>query len=304
MEHRSDAYIWRASRGLERVMDHFGTPLGEGPARGPIEVAIGALEDESASFEDFFARERDRLFGLLVLVTGDRHEAEDLAQDAFVVAWERWDRVGTGCGRASSRPGCTRVGAGGLLGQDLATKAAVARAGVIGVPAAPCCACWPSPTSAGGAGIPTPRRDRPASRRSRDPWLPAERPTGLGRTHGGSPCSVWTPRRQGPGGGSAQDARRAQRERRGDGLMFDAIKERREFNFKRLRDMAQREGLEVRWVNWVKLNGSTGRRRIAFVIREGPRSVVIGEAPTVSRAWEWFRGWLEGRRWGPADGGV
>jgi hypothetical protein len=86
--------------------------------------------------------------------------------------------------------------------------------------------------------------------------------------------------------------------------MFDAIKERREFNFKRLRDMAQREGLEVRWVNWVKLNGSTGRRRIAFVIREGPRSVVIGEAPTVSRAWEWFRGWLEGRRWGPADGGV
>jgi RNA polymerase sigma-70 factor (ECF subfamily) len=93
--HRSDAYIWRASRGLERVMDHFGTPLGEGPAPGPIEVAIGALEDQSASFEDFFARERDRLFGLLVLVTGDRHEAEDLAQDAFVVAWERWDRVGT-----------------------------------------------------------------------------------------------------------------------------------------------------------------------------------------------------------------
>ena len=93
--HRSDAYIWRASRGLERVMNHFGTPSGEGPARGPVEVAMGALEDESASFEDFFARERDRLFGLLVLVTGDRHEAEDLAQDAFVAAWERWDRVRT-----------------------------------------------------------------------------------------------------------------------------------------------------------------------------------------------------------------
>ena len=63
--------------------------------RGPVEAAVGALEDESASFEDFFARERDRLFGLLVLVTGDRHEAEDLAQDAFVATWERWDRVGT-----------------------------------------------------------------------------------------------------------------------------------------------------------------------------------------------------------------
>jgi RNA polymerase sigma-70 factor (ECF subfamily) len=74
-------------------MDHFGTPPREGSVRGPVEVAVGALEDESASFEDFFARERDRLFGLLVLITGDRHEAEDLAQDAFVATWERWDRV-------------------------------------------------------------------------------------------------------------------------------------------------------------------------------------------------------------------
>jgi RNA polymerase sigma-70 factor (ECF subfamily) len=77
-------------------MDHFGTPSVERPAREPVEVAAGALVDESASFEDFFSRERDRLFGLLVLVTGDRHEAEDLAQDAFVVTWERWDRVSTG----------------------------------------------------------------------------------------------------------------------------------------------------------------------------------------------------------------
>jgi RNA polymerase sigma-70 factor (ECF subfamily) len=76
-------------------MDHFGTPPGEGPVRGSVEIALDASVDESASFEDFFARERDRLFGLLVLVTGDRHEAEDLAQDAFVATWERWDRVGT-----------------------------------------------------------------------------------------------------------------------------------------------------------------------------------------------------------------
>jgi RNA polymerase sigma-70 factor (ECF subfamily) len=76
-------------------MDRFGTPSREGPARGPVKVAMGALEDEYASFEEFFAREADRLFGLLVLVTGDRHEAEDLAQDAFVATWERWDRVRT-----------------------------------------------------------------------------------------------------------------------------------------------------------------------------------------------------------------
>jgi DNA-directed RNA polymerase specialized sigma24 family protein len=76
-------------------MDHFGTPSGEGPVRGPVEVALDDLVDESATFEDFLACERDRLFGLLVLVTGDRHEAEDLAQEAFVATLERWDRVGT-----------------------------------------------------------------------------------------------------------------------------------------------------------------------------------------------------------------
>jgi RNA polymerase sigma factor (sigma-70 family) len=47
----------------------------------------------AASFQDFFEVERDRLYGLLALVTGDRSEAEDLAQDAFVAVWERWDRV-------------------------------------------------------------------------------------------------------------------------------------------------------------------------------------------------------------------
>lgn len=59
---------------------------------GHTEVNAEAAE-AAASFEDFFELERDRLFGLLVLVTGDRHEAEELAQDAFVRIWERWDRV-------------------------------------------------------------------------------------------------------------------------------------------------------------------------------------------------------------------
>lgn len=46
-------------------------------------------------FEIFFADHRDGLFGALWLVTRDRHEAEDLAQDAFLKVWERWDRVGS-----------------------------------------------------------------------------------------------------------------------------------------------------------------------------------------------------------------
>src|SRR5262245_37974466 len=46
-------------------------------------------------FEEFFEAERDRLFGLLFLVTTDRSEAEEIAQDAFLAVWERWDRVHT-----------------------------------------------------------------------------------------------------------------------------------------------------------------------------------------------------------------
>jgi len=46
-----------------------------------------------SNFDDFFAEHRIGLFGALWLVTRDRHEAEELAQDAFVKVWERWDRV-------------------------------------------------------------------------------------------------------------------------------------------------------------------------------------------------------------------
>lgn len=65
-------------------------PLGATSLRRPdLTLETGTAD----SFEDFFEAERDRLFGLLVLVTGDRDEAEELAQDAFVAVWERWDRV-------------------------------------------------------------------------------------------------------------------------------------------------------------------------------------------------------------------
>jgi RNA polymerase sigma-70 factor (ECF subfamily) len=49
--------------------------------------------EASAGFEAFFEAEHARLYRALCLVTRNRHEAEDLMQDAFVRVWERWDRV-------------------------------------------------------------------------------------------------------------------------------------------------------------------------------------------------------------------
>src|SRR2546422_1331093 len=58
--------------------------------------ATGSMEDgrmAGEGFEAFYEAERDGLFGALVLITGNRHEAEEIAQDAFLALWERWDRV-------------------------------------------------------------------------------------------------------------------------------------------------------------------------------------------------------------------
>jgi RNA polymerase sigma-70 factor (ECF subfamily) len=47
------------------------------------------------TFEEFFETERGRLFGAIYLMTGSVEEAEEIVQDAFLVVWERWDRVRT-----------------------------------------------------------------------------------------------------------------------------------------------------------------------------------------------------------------
>jgi RNA polymerase sigma-70 factor (ECF subfamily) len=44
-------------------------------------------------FDAFFEAEKDQLYRALCLVTRNRHEAEDLTQEAFVRVLERWDRV-------------------------------------------------------------------------------------------------------------------------------------------------------------------------------------------------------------------
>ena len=55
-----------------------------------LERVSGAL-----AFELFFEGERRHLFRALFLMTGSVHEAEEIAQDAFLKVWERWDRVST-----------------------------------------------------------------------------------------------------------------------------------------------------------------------------------------------------------------
>ncbi len=44
-------------------------------------------------FEAFFESNYQALLRVIYLVTGDRYEAEDLAQEAFARAYERWDRI-------------------------------------------------------------------------------------------------------------------------------------------------------------------------------------------------------------------
>ena len=58
-----------------------------------LEAAYGSPASVASSFEAFIAEHQARLFGALCLVTGDRFEAEEIAQEAFVRVLERWERV-------------------------------------------------------------------------------------------------------------------------------------------------------------------------------------------------------------------
>jgi RNA polymerase sigma-70 factor, ECF subfamily len=53
------------------------------------------IGDGEASFEVFFERRFASVARALVLVTGDEAEAEEVTEEAFARAWDRWDRVKT-----------------------------------------------------------------------------------------------------------------------------------------------------------------------------------------------------------------
>ncbi len=64
------------------------------------ETTQGSQQD-LCTFEAFFQAEYPSLLRAMFLVTGNRHEAEEIAQDAFVRACERWELVR----RAENRAG-------------------------------------------------------------------------------------------------------------------------------------------------------------------------------------------------------
>jgi RNA polymerase sigma-70 factor, ECF subfamily len=65
------------------------------PARAALPIRGAPAGDLAGGFEAFFANESTVLFRRLCLVTGNRSEAEEIMQDAFLKIWERWDRVQT-----------------------------------------------------------------------------------------------------------------------------------------------------------------------------------------------------------------
>lgn len=46
-----------------------------------------------ASFDDLFARYQAAIIGYIYRIVGDREQAEDLAQDAFIRAYQAWERL-------------------------------------------------------------------------------------------------------------------------------------------------------------------------------------------------------------------
>jgi RNA polymerase sigma factor (sigma-70 family) len=59
------------------------------------EMLLPPSAARAQAFEEFVLAEHARLYAALCLITRDRHEAEDIQQDALVRVWERWDHVST-----------------------------------------------------------------------------------------------------------------------------------------------------------------------------------------------------------------
>jgi RNA polymerase sigma factor (sigma-70 family) len=58
-----------------------------------VRLPLAEEQREPADFSAFFADEHREVFKALFFVTGNRADAAELMQDAFLKLWERWDRV-------------------------------------------------------------------------------------------------------------------------------------------------------------------------------------------------------------------
>ena len=59
----------------------------------PVQFAHEAAGTENVSYEAFFAAEWARVVSAVMLLTGSKQEAEDIAQGAFLRLLERWDTL-------------------------------------------------------------------------------------------------------------------------------------------------------------------------------------------------------------------
>jgi RNA polymerase sigma-70 factor (ECF subfamily) len=60
------------------------------------DVAVDPEAEQAARFERLYRDHADRVYGLCLRMSGDRAEATELAQDVFVRAWEKLDRLAPG----------------------------------------------------------------------------------------------------------------------------------------------------------------------------------------------------------------
>ncbi|MGH7540925.1 MAG: sigma-70 family RNA polymerase sigma factor [Gemmatimonadota bacterium] len=61
-----------------------------------VRMGLSSVERNEATdrdFECFFRDHHERVFRALWLLSRDRHEAEEITQEAFLRLWERWGRV-------------------------------------------------------------------------------------------------------------------------------------------------------------------------------------------------------------------
>lgn len=82
----------RRSLGVRLSADGHGGIHGAMQNEGEV-VALPEPIHEPLDFSRFFADEHTRLFKAVYFVTGNRADAQELMQEAFLKLWERWDSI-------------------------------------------------------------------------------------------------------------------------------------------------------------------------------------------------------------------